>query len=73
MSTTTFLEGSATRTLGGHQVSRCSDELLGRYRAIVDQKRLSWTVHHRLTRLLGSGGQGVVFLSERREIGRAHV
>jgi serine/threonine-protein kinase len=66
MSTTTFLEGSATRTLGGHQVSRCPDELLGRYRTIVDQKRLSWTVHHRLTRLLGSGGQGVVFLSERR-------
>jgi len=27
---------------------------------------MSWTDHHRLLRLLGSGGQGVVYLSERR-------
>ena len=39
---------------------------LGRYSAILDQKRLSWTEHHRLIRLLGSGGQGVVYLSQRR-------
>jgi eukaryotic-like serine/threonine-protein kinase len=66
MSTTTFLEGSATRTWGGHAAGRCSDELLGRYRQIVDEQRLSWTEHHRLIRLLGSGGQGVVYLTERR-------
>lgn len=66
MSTTTFLEGSATRTWGGHSSVRCSDELLGRYREIVDEQRLSWTEHHRLLRLLGSGGQGVVYLTERR-------
>ena len=66
MCSTTFLEGSATRTWGGHQVTRCSDELLGRYRGILDEQRLSWTEHHRLMRLLGSGGQGVVYLTERR-------
>ena len=66
MSTTTFLEGSATRTWGGHQAARCSDELLGRYRQILEEQRLSWTEHHRLIRLLGSGGQGVVYLTERR-------
>ena len=66
MATTTFLEGSATRTWGGHQATRCSDELLGRYQQILDEQRLSWTEHHRLIRLLGSGGQGVVYLSERR-------
>jgi serine/threonine protein kinase len=66
MSTTTFLEGSATRTWGGHETARCPDELLARYREIVEQHRLSWTEHHRLIRLLGSGGQGVVYLSERR-------
>ena len=66
MSTTTFLEGSATRTWGGHQTVRCSDELLGRYQTIVDEQRLSWTEHQRFMRLLGSGGQGVVYLSERR-------
>src|SRR3972149_371698 len=66
MCTTTFLEGSATRTWGGHQVTRCSDELLARYRVILDEQRLSWTEHHRLMKLLGSGGQGVVYLTERR-------
>ncbi len=66
MATTTFLEGSATRTWGGHVASRCSDELLSRYKTILDEQRLSWTEHLRLTRMLGSGGQGVVYLSERR-------
>lgn len=66
MSTTTFPEGTITRTWGGHQHSRCSDELLARYRTILEDQRLSWTEHHRLIRLLGSGGQGVVYLSERR-------
>jgi serine/threonine-protein kinase len=66
MSTTTFFEGSATRTWGGHPSQRCSDELLGRYQKIIDEKRLSWTEHHRLIRPLGAGGQGVVYLSERR-------
>jgi serine/threonine-protein kinase len=66
MCTTTFLEGSATRTWGGRQAVRCSDELLGRYRTILQEQRLSWTAHHRLTKLLGAGGQGVVYLSQRR-------
>jgi len=66
MATTTFLEGSATRTWGGHLATRCSDELLARYHTILADQRLSWTEHHRLIRLLGSGGQGVVYLSERR-------
>jgi eukaryotic-like serine/threonine-protein kinase len=66
MATTTFLEGSATRTWGGHVATRCSDELLARYHTILADQRLSWTEHHHLTRLLGSGGQGVVYLSERR-------
>jgi serine/threonine protein kinase len=66
MSTTTVHEGNLTWTLGGHVACRCSDELLARYRAFLDQERLSWTEHHRMIRPLGSGGQGVVFLSERR-------
>ncbi len=66
MATTTFLEGSATRTWGGHQAVRCSDELLGRYQTILKDQRLSWTEHHRLIQLLGEGGQGVVYLTNRR-------
>lgn len=67
MSTTTiFHQASATQTWGGHYTGRCPDELLGQYREIVEKRRLSWTEHHRLIRPLGSGGQGIVYLSERR-------
>src|SRR6516225_6559359 len=66
MSTTILQENRATITLGGHPSQRCPDELLDRYKALVDEQRMSWTEHLRLTRLLGSGGQGVVYLSQRR-------
>lgn len=39
-----------------------------RYQALLKEKRLSWTEHHRLGRCLGSGSQGVVFLGQRRGI-----
>lgn len=41
-------------------------ELLEHYERIVHQKKLSWTTHLRLLKLLGEGGQGVVYLTERR-------
>ena len=66
MSTTTFLESNATRTWGGHQTSKCPEALMGHYRSILDEQRLSWTEHHRFLKLLGHGGQGVVYLTERR-------
>lgn len=66
MSMSTFLQGSGTRTWGGHQAVHCSGELLGRYQLLLHQQRLSWTEHHRLIRMLGAGGQGVVYLSQRR-------
>ena len=65
MTTTAFREGSGTN------VGRpCGDSLFGRvvgaYQSILDKQRLSWTEHHRMLRVLGSGGQGIVYLSERR-------
>jgi serine/threonine-protein kinase len=63
---TTFPEGSVTRTRAGSEGPGCSDAMLEQYRSIVSQQRLSWTEHHRLIRPLGYGGQGIVFLSERR-------
>lgn len=66
MSTTTFLPENGTLTIGGHPASRCPDDLLMRYQRLVDEQRLSWTVHHRLIKELGYGGQGIVYLSERR-------
>lgn len=66
MSTTLIHEGTRTLTWGGHPSSRCSEELLAAYNQLVAEPRLSWTTHHRLIRLLGKGGQGMVYLSERR-------
>jgi len=66
MSTTIFLERHGTRSWGGQREPRCSDQLLRRYHSMLAENRLSWTEHHRLVRMLGSGGQGVVYLSMRR-------
>jgi serine/threonine-protein kinase len=46
--------------------SRCPDELLARYGEIIEGGRLTWTEYHQLTKRLGAGGQGVVFLTTRR-------
>jgi serine/threonine-protein kinase len=66
MSTTTFHHGTPTLTVDGHQSNKCPDELMERYQAVLDGQRMSWTEHLHLIRRLGSGGQGVVYLSERR-------
>ena len=66
MPTTTFFEIDATMTLGGNQSDREPNELDEVYRSILESERFIWTTHYRLLRQLGSGGQGVVYLSERR-------
>ncbi len=66
MSTTTFHYGNPTLTVEGQAATRCPDELLARYDAVIGDQRMSWTEHLHLTRRLGAGGQGVVYLSERR-------
>ena len=40
--------------------------LITRYERLLEEKRHSWTTHLRLLKKLGSGGQGVVYLTERR-------
>ena len=66
VSTTQFYDATLTRTWNGHPVVRPPNVLIPVYQAILDHERLSWVEHHRLLRLLGAGGQGVVYLSERR-------
>lgn len=55
-----------TVTHDGEIVSNQCEELVFRYNEILDEKRQSWTTHLRLIKRLGSGGQGVVYLTERR-------
>jgi len=66
MHTTTHHDFNATATLGSEPGRSTPNELQSRYDDIVAEKRLNWTTHYRLIRLLGFGGQGVVYLSERR-------
>jgi serine/threonine protein kinase len=63
---TTILPTSQTITFDGSRKAKCPDELLKKYTTILEQQRLSRTEHLRLDRMLGSGGQGVVYLSQRR-------
>ena len=53
-------------TFSGKLATGGCDELNGFYQGITCGEKLSWTTHLRLQRVLGQGGQGVVFLTERR-------
>jgi eukaryotic-like serine/threonine-protein kinase len=66
MLTTTMHDINVTQTRGGRTAKMKPNELTPRYSAIVAEQRLSWTTHLRLQRMLGQGGQGVVYLTERR-------
>ncbi|MEZ6118620.1 MAG: serine/threonine-protein kinase [Pirellulaceae bacterium] len=67
MNTTTMFDLNQTIThRHGKQKPSFDQDLFNRYEELIHEQRLHWTTHQRLLRLLGEGGQGVVFLSERR-------
>src|SRR6059058_2810599 len=66
MLTTTRQDVYATITHGGKPVVHEPNELVDQYQRIITERRLSWTNHLQLLRLLGSGGQGTVYLTELR-------
>ncbi|MCA9152558.1 MAG: serine/threonine protein kinase, partial [Planctomycetales bacterium] len=66
MNTTTLHELNPTLAFRELPETETQNELTDRYTSILTEQRLSWTTHQRLIRVLGKGGQGVVFLSERR-------
>ena len=63
---TTHEEIAPTLTIGGHPTKNFRNELVDQYETIGVHKRLDWTSHLRLKRVLGRGGQGVVYLTERK-------
>ncbi len=65
MLTTTRHDVTHTQAPGRPQIEP-PNELVDHYQEILDKKQLSWTSHQRLLKLLGAGGQGVVYLTERR-------
>ncbi len=64
--TTDSDELNPTITKDGDEITSQCAELVDRYSEINNEKRLSWTTHLRLLKKLGAGGQGVVYLTERR-------
>ena len=66
MSTTIMQEERPTITAAGDVGSQCPEELLSRYAEILNAGRLHWTEYHTLSRRLGAGGLGVVYLTTRR-------
>ena len=66
MSTTILHHEPPTVSAAGDVGASCPEELLSRYAETLAAPRLNWTVYHSLSRRLGAGGQGVVYLTERR-------
>jgi eukaryotic-like serine/threonine-protein kinase len=64
--TTTLLHETRTISRSGHRAAPRVSELLTNYMKLISQPKVGWTEHLRLRRMLGKGGQGVVYLSERR-------
>jgi serine/threonine protein kinase len=51
---------------GPAALGKSDDALLEKYHAIAQSPQILWAAHYRKIRLLGKGGQGVVYLSERQ-------
>jgi serine/threonine-protein kinase len=66
MSMTTELLNTCTIMPGGGRPENRVNELLHNYLKLVQEQKLGWTEHLRLSRVLGRGGQGIVYLSQRR-------
>ncbi len=64
--TTTGERLAPTESAVGESVRSQCTELIARYARLITEPRLAWTTHLRLIRKLGEGGQGIVFLTERR-------
>jgi len=66
MHSTTRFEPNPTITLHGSPHGKTDTELVRRYDDLLQKRKISWTGHHHLLRLLGRGGQGEVYLTEYR-------
>lgn len=66
MNTTTLDNFQPTVTLEGQKSPEPPAELMHHFDQLLRTRRFSWTTHPLLGRPLGQGGQGVVYLSERK-------
>jgi serine/threonine-protein kinase len=66
MSATEYSSEHGTRTWHADQAIPTTGELSAQYDSLLGRPSVGWIAHHRLLRRLGSGSQGVVFLSLRQ-------
>ncbi|MCA9192241.1 MAG: serine/threonine protein kinase [Planctomycetales bacterium] len=67
MHLTTMIDDNKTQTFfGDPQPPQNNNDLTLKYQELLRDQQLKWTTYHRFSRQLGAGGQGIVYLSERR-------
>ncbi len=66
MQSTTHFEPHPTLTHHGSTTKSSDLDLVRRYDDLTRSRKVSWTGHHHLLRMLGRGGQGEVYLTEYR-------
>ncbi len=65
MATTTFIDASITKSWNGKQTGHCSPELFEKYTNIIQQQQHERHEKLSFSKMLGIGGQGVVYLTNR--------
>ena len=66
MATTTFFDASITKNWNGKHTGRCSQALIENYAKIIQQQQHERHEKLSFTKMLGVGGQGVVYLTHRQ-------
>lgn len=65
MGTTTFFDASITKSWNGTRSPHCSEKLLNNYQNIIHQQQHERHEKLSFSKMLGLGGQGVVYLTNR--------